>query len=443
MTIRGVLLRSLLPVLQRLSALRSNKGSALFTPKVKKGFKLDPQDPKTWWMTHAAQGLNSIPIMAQMYDHAMSLGKVPAQKFYSDAKTHVDTVAAVAAFYGFDAATGGGDTYNYEAEALGQTMIYSENAMPTIDFRKPLIKDPADLAKVKPPDWLNAGRVQFVLDVIKLNAEMGYKTGKFCSPFSLAVALRTYPKLVRDMRKNPQFAHDLFSVLADEILPSYLKVQKKQCGISAATGADAWSVFPNLSPELMEEWVVPYAERLFKNCTDFGVIALAVGGGGDYCEESIEKFDKTILFRCFDIQKKLFHGMPMLVLGMGRWHEYPLETVIEYLTPLSKKGIRVSIIASLNARLLRDGPVEKIVDTIKRYVDQLSRDHNLAISLANVPADTPSHHIHAAVAATHTYGKFPIAQHLDDIPFQLPEREPFEEYRKRMTSGTGGNNEKD
>ena len=436
MSIRGVLLRSALPLLQRISTLRSNRGAALFTPKVKKGVKLDPRDPKTWWMAHAAQGLNAVPMMAQMYDHAMSLAGVPAQKFYSDAKTHVDTVAAVAAFYGFDAATGGGDTYNYEAEALGQTMIYSENAMPTIDFRNPLIKKPEDLVKLKSPDWLNAGRVPFVLDVIRYNAEMGYKTGKFCSPFSLAVALRTYPKLVRDMRKNPQFAHDLFAVLTDEILPSYLKVQKKQCGISAATGADAWAVFPNLSPELMEEWVLPYAERLFKNCTDFGVIALAVGGGGDYCEESIEKFDKTILFKCFDIQKKLFHGMPMLVLGMGRWHEYPLEAVVEYLAPLGEKGMRLSIIASLNARLLRDGPVEKIVDTVKRFIDMLGRDHNLAISLANVPADTPSPHIHAAVAATHTYGHFPIAPNLDDIPFQPPQREPFEEYRKKMSSGT-------
>ena len=92
--------------------------------------------------------------------------------------------------------------------------------------------------------------------------------------------------------------------------------------------------------------------------------------------------------------------------------------------------MRLSIIASLNARLLRDGPVEKIVDTVKRFIDMLGRDHNLAISLANVPADTPSPHIHTAVAATHTYGHFPIAPNLDDIPFQPPQREPFEEYRK-------------
>jgi uroporphyrinogen-III decarboxylase len=439
MGIRGLLLRSSLPLLIRLSTLKGKGGSSLFTPKVKKGVTVDPLDPKTWWMSHAAKSTTVIPIMAQMYDHAMSLAGVPARKFYSDAKTHVNTVAAVAAYYGLDSAIGGGDTYNYEVEALGQKMIYSENAMPTIDFRDPFIKEPADLAKLKPPDWLNAGRIPFVLDVIRLNAGMGYKTGKFCSPFSLAVALRTYPKLIRDMRKNPQFAHDLFTVLVDEILPSYLKVQKKQCGIKVAAGADAWAVFPNLSPELMEKWVVPYAERLFKNCTDFGVISMAVGGGGDYCEESIEKFDKDILFKCFDIQKKLFLGTPMIVLGMGRWHEYPLETVTEYLMDQSKKGTRASIVASLNARLLRDGPVDKIVDTIIRYMDVLGREHNLAISLANIPADTPPRHIHAAVAATHTYGRLPLARNLEEIPLKVPERESFQEYVEKMSSGKGLN----
>ena len=439
MSIRGLLLRSFLPFLIRLSTLKSKRGSALFTPKVKKGVKLDPQDPKTWWMRHIAKVHNGIPIMAQMYDHAMSLAGVPAKKFYSNAQAHVHTVAAVAAYYGLDSATGGGDTYNYEAEAMGQKMIYSENAMPTIDSRNPLIKEPTDLTKLRPPDWLNAGRIPFVLEVIRSNAEMGYKTGKFCAPFSLAVALRTYPKLIRDMRKNPEFAHDLFTVLVDEILPSYLQVQKKKCGISLAAGPDAWAVFPNLSPELMEKWVVPYAERLFKNCTDFGVIALAAGGGGDYCEESIEKFDKNILFKCFDIQKKLFLGMPMLQLGMGRWHEYPLETVVEYLMPQRKKGMRVSIVASLNARLLRDGPVDKIIDTIKRYIEVLGRDHNLAISLANIPADTSPRHIHTAVAATRTYGRLPLARNLDEVALQVPERESFQEYLEKMSSGTGLN----
>ena len=438
MGIRGLLLRSALPLLIRVGTMMAKKGSAPFTTKITKGITLDPRDPKTWWMVYAAQKQSRIPIMAIMPDHSMFLAGVPARKFYSEARANVHATAAVAAYYGFDSASGGGDTYNYEAEALGQKLIYSDNAMPTADFRDPLIKEHKDLAKLKAPDWLTAGRIRFILDVIKLNKVLGYKTGKFCAPFSLAVTLRSYPKLIKDLKKNPAFAHDLFTVLSDEILPSYLKLQKKYCGIRAATGADAWAVFPNLSLDLIEEWVVPYSERLFNNCLDFGMMAMTAGGG-DYCEERLEKFDKDILFKCFAIQKKLLSNMPMFVLGTGPWHEYPLEPVIEYLTPYKEKGIRIAIVAYMNARLLRDGPVERIVDNIKRFIDVLGRDYNLAIILANIPADTPPEHIHAAVAAAHTYGSFPLASNLDGVALEVPERESFQEYAEKMSAGTGLN----
>jgi uroporphyrinogen-III decarboxylase len=438
MGIRGLVLRSALPLLIRLGTMRAKKSSTPFAPKIKKGVSLDPGDPKTWWMVSATQKHSRIPIMALMSDHSMFLAGVPAKKFYSDASANVTTTAAVAAYYGFDSASGGGDTYNYEAEALGQRLIYSDNAMPTADFRDPLIKEPKDLAKLKAPDWLSMDRIRFILDVIKLNAGLGYKTGKFCAPFSLAVTLRSYPKLIRDLKKDPGFAHDLFTLLADEILPSYLKVQKKYCGIRAATGADAWAVFPNLSLDLIEKWVVPYAERLFNNCLDFGMMAMSAGGA-DYCEERLEKFDKDILFRCFAIQKKLLSNMPMFVLGTGRWHEYPLEPVIEYLAPYKEKGIHVAVMTYINARLLRDGPVDRIVDNIKRFIDVLGRDHNLFVILANIPADTPPQHIHAAVATAHTYGHLPLAPDLDEIEFKVPERESFQEYVGKMSAGAGLN----
>jgi uroporphyrinogen-III decarboxylase len=434
MGIKGFFLKHSFPLLIWLSTQKAKRGNAFFTPKIKKGVKIEPNDPKTWWLVNAVQNHKRIPIIAPLADHSMCLAGVPARKFYSEAETHIKTMAAAAAYYGLDAVSGGGDTYNFEAEALGQKMIYSENAMPTIDFREPLIKNPADLLKLKVPDWIRSGRIPFILDTIKLNATMGLKSGKFCAPFSLAVALRSYPRLIRDLRKNPEFAHDLFIFLVDEILPSYLRLQKKYCGISAANGADAWAVFPNLTPDLMEKWVLPYADRLFNNCLNYGIIATTVGCG-DYCEERIEKFDKKILFKCFDIQRKLLRGMPMVSLGTGLWHKYPLQPVLEYLTRYKEKGIRAFIPANVNARLVRDGPVEKIVRNIKCFIDFFGRDHNLFIVLANIPADTPPRHVHAAVAAARTYGRLPIVADLNDVRFQTPERESFQKYVESMSSG--------
>ncbi len=415
----------------------NGKGAASFIkPEIKTPATPDPRDPKSWWLSYAAQRQPWIPVMAPLAEHAQYLTGIPARTFYSDAQVNVNTLAALAAYYGFDNAMGVGDTYNYEAEALGQKMVYSENAMPTVDSRDPLIKQHSDLQKIKVPDWLNAGRIRFVLDLIRLNAELGMPGGKFCAPFSLAVNIRSYPLLIKDLRKHPEFAHDLFTFLVDEILTSYLKLQKEHCGISAATAPDAWSAFPNLTPELAQTWVVPYAERLFKNCQSFGVKAL-VAGCFDYCEERIEKFDKTILFTCFDIQTKLAFGMPMLLLGMGRWHEYPLEPVLEYLERYKNNNIRAVVMAQINARLLRDGPPQAIINLVRRFIDRLGRDHNLTIIMSNVPADTPPHHIHAAVAAVHTYGRLPLAENLDRIAVNIPERESFHDYVQKMSEGRG------
>jgi hypothetical protein len=122
---------------------------------------------------------------------------------------------------------------------------------------------------------------------------------------------------------------------------------------------------------------------------------------------------------------------------MGRWHEYPLEPVAEYLKKYQDKGIRASIMANLNARLLRDGPPERIIAAVKRFIKVLGTFHNLAIVLANIPADTPPRHIHAAVAATRACSRLAPGADPDEVGVTVPERESFQEYIDTMSGGRG------
>ena len=416
--------------------MESKKGESFFSADSVQGLELDPKDPKTWCIAQNQNNPDWIQITAQMHDHAMTLAGLPADRFYRDAETHVRVMVAVAAYYGFDAGRGSFDVYNIEAEAMGQKMISSHGAMPTVDFREPLIDNPGDLLKIRVPDWRSAGRAPFALDVIRLNSALGLNRGYFCAPFSLAVAIRSYPKLIRDMKKNPEFARDLFTFLVDEILPSYLRVQKDECGVTVGLGSDAWAAFPNLSPALLEEWVVPYTERLSSNLKKFGDSALYVGGA-DYCEERVEHFDEATLFRCLDIQTKFAGGAPVLFMGMGRWQDYPLEPMVEYLRQYKDRGIRASVTAGVNARLLRDGPIDGVISYVRRVIDALGRDHNLTFWLSNIPADTPPEHVHAAVAAVHTYGRRPIPPTLDDNVVRVPARESFQQYVRRVSKGSG------
>ena len=93
----------------------------------------------------------------------------------------------------------------------------------------------------------------------------------------------------------------------------------------------------------------------------------------------------------------------------------------------------VSVIAGVDATLLKNGPIEAIVERIKLYIDMLGRDGRCMIHLNQVPAETPPDHIHAAVAACHTYGQLPIAEDLDDVPFEMPRIERFEEFIHRKS----------
>ncbi|MFC1986294.1 uroporphyrinogen decarboxylase family protein [Chloroflexota bacterium] len=369
-----------------------------------------------------------IPIFAQMHDHAMTLAGVPAKKYFSDARLFVDTVAEVAAYYEIDGLKFGADVFNYEVEGLGGKMVYGENSMPTIDFRDPLVKAPEDLRRLKTPDFHRDGRFPYALDCMKYGKEYGDYQGAFCAPFSMAVGLRSFPALIKDMRKQPKFAHELLTFIVDEVLIPYLKVQKDELGLTFSLGADAWCSIPNLSVKEMKEWVVPYNQRLMARAKGFGMTTISISG--DYCEERLEKFDIDVLYGSFEVEIAS-QGIPSIMLAMGRWHEYPLEPVVKFLDKYKQQGIRVAVSAGVNARLLRDGPVDKIVDNVKRFIDAFAQDHDLTMSLANIPADTPSEHVHAAVAATHTYGLKPIAADLNKIKLELPEREPFAEWKKK------------
>lgn len=66
----------------------------------------------------------------------------------------------------------------------------------------------------------------------------------------------------------------------------------------------------------------------------------------------------------------------------------------------------------------------------ERFFLQKTKCSHCMIHLNQIPGDTPSGHVHAAVAACHTYGRFPMPEDLDDVQFEIPEREPFLEFVK-------------
>ena len=356
-------------------------------------------------------------IAAQCNDHSARLAGVPARRFFTDAETFARTQLLTTAYYGLDAPNNLWDVYNIEAEAMGQTIVYPPDGIPDADRTDPLIKSPADLDKIRIPDPAKSGRMPWVHRINQLYLEMTGKPARayFCAPFSLAVNIRGYENLITDMALRPNFAHELFAFLCDEVLVPYIEAMRAAVDSPnlLADGNDAWASPPMITLDMMDEYVVAYTERLRSKLGDKVVTR---GNWGDAESRDPERFMAQKL-KC----------SPRVLSTL----DPDLYSIGPQRVKAFAKDRDVYITAGIDATLLCEGPAEAIVQRVKQYIDVLGRDENFAIYLNQIPAETPAEHIHAAVAACHTYGQYPIAEYLDDIAFEFPERESFSDFVKK------------
>ncbi|MBN1264631.1 MAG: hypothetical protein JXA25_04010 [Anaerolineales bacterium] len=364
----------------------------------------------------------------QMHDHAMTVARVPARKFYWEADVLVDVHLAVCRWYGFDSNTITFDVYNLEVEALGAKMIYSDNAMPTVDVSNPLIKSPADLEKYGPLDP-SKGRIPYGIEVAKQFTEKApgpFAGGLFCSPWSLLCQAMGYPPAVRAMKRDKVFMQALFDWAENQAIWPYMEALRK-FGIKNAMGADAWAAFPNLTPELIDEWVIPSSVRMKeRGKKELGMAISAGAVAGDYCEEDPGKFDKDIMFKCWDVVAKTF-PMKLAASAMGRTQDWNMHWLYEYAT---RSGKKMPIMGALNGRFVRDSSPEQITDKVREWIDILGRDGRFLMMIGNIPADSPPINIHTAVEATRVLGRYPIAANLSSIAVEPPQFKPFDEWLK-------------
>jgi len=395
-----------------------------------KGLHIGTLSPATRTMAAMMGKPDIVPFPgAQAHDHCMTVARVPARKYYWDAELHLSTQMAVQRWYEMDGYTVAADVYNWETEALGAKFIYSDKAMPTPDVSQPLISSPADLARLKPLDP-SQGRVPFAIELAKLTAERAsglLKDGFFCSPFSMMCNMMGYPAAVRALRKNPQFARDVYAFIEEGAILPFVAAQARDGGLKSFTGPDAWACFPNLSFEMIREWELPSAQRLKAKGKAQGWNIKAGSVAGDYCEEDPAKFDKKLMWQSFDVLNEFgLLGMKMVLGMMGRTQDWDPHWLKEY----SDAHGKMPVFLALNGRFTRDSKPEEIVAKLRQWIDVLGRDGKLAINIANIPADTDPLNVFVASRAVHTLGRYPIAPDLSKVKVDLPAFEPFEKWLK-------------
>jgi uroporphyrinogen-III decarboxylase len=236
-----------------------------------------------------------------------------------------------------------------------------------------------------------------------------------------------YPKAVRAIRRDKVFAQELFDYVENDVIFPYLKAQR-EAGAHTSTGADAWAAFPNLTPELVEEWVVPSAHRLGERGKKELKMTVSAGAAAcDYCEEDPQKFDKDMMFRCWEAASKTMF-LETTLSAMGRTQDWNMEWMQEFAIKHGKGGRKLPIFASMNGRFTRDSPPEALVEKVREWIDIMGRDGGLLFFIGNVPADTPELNVHTLVQAVHTLGTYPIPEDLSTVQVKTPEFQPFDEW---------------
>ena len=338
-------------------------------------------------MADAMRGpVRQVPVYGQMHEFVAEQCGIPRREFFRRPELLVAATLDVQARFGLDLPAITYDVYNIEAEALGQQIRWSDTGMPDIDRDVPLVRDRADLSRIRTPrfDSVDAcGRV------LAMHAAFRRLTGiepalSFCAPFTLATNLRGIEQFLLDIYTDPDFARDLLARITEEVLAPWILYQQRHFPDSARfNGVDATASPPIVSPALLRDWVAPSILRLRELCGPGVFVANWVGE--QYLERPEEMLDLKLL-----VGPGSLLGQDPDVEKLGP--ELYKEFAVRYDVPL---------ILGVGAGFLARARPEAVAERVRRYVEVGARGGRFALYLCNLGASTPPENLRAAVEAAH------------------------------------------
>jgi hypothetical protein len=342
------------------------------------------------WVAQAGTGIpDRVPTYAQLCELLTEELGEPSDKIFHDPKLLAEGTFKVCDRYGIDVPSVDFDTYNIEAEAIGQSMVFHKDIAPDVNRSNSMIKDKSDLKKIKTPDFNTAGRCRMVVDLYHLILE---ETGQipslaFCAPFSLAANIRGLSPLLMDIMTNPSFAKELFQRINEELLIPWLEyLHGFFPETPAIVGADAMASLPMVNERIMEEWLVP----------GIGQLQEVVGPKVCVPNWTGERYSKNPE-KVMDFRRKVNPGFiqgqdpDIEVLGPEFYRDYADKHDLP-------------LLLGIGAVFLNDATPEEVEARVKHYVEVGNRDGKLWFYLCNLSPTTPKDNIKAAVSALHKYG---------------------------------------
>jgi MtaA/CmuA family methyltransferase len=194
----------------------------------------------------------------------------PLSRYYRDYRVLADANLAVIEAFGFDIAQTISDPYR-EAADWGLEIEYPDDGL--LLRKRPLIADPSDLARLRPPDPRSGRRMSDRLEAVRyLRARLGGEIpvmGWVEGALAEANVLRGDTALMTDLYDRPEWVAELLELCAG------VEIDFARAQIEA--GADIIglgdAIASQVSPRMYREFALPYEKRIFDAVRGMGAVA--------------------------------------------------------------------------------------------------------------------------------------------------------------------------
>jgi MtaA/CmuA family methyltransferase len=218
----------------------------------------------------------------------------PLSRYYLDHRVLVEANLAVLKDFGLDIVQAISDPYR-EAADFGLEVEFPEDDLPLA--RKPLLADPADIQKLKPPDPSTGKRMSDRLEAIRCFREqaggevpiMGWVEGSLAE----AADLRGMEALLMDLILRPEWVEELLEIC----LEVEIAFARAQVGAGADIVGLGDAVCSQISPKMYQQYALPHEQRIFDAVHEMGaltrlhicgnttqIVTGMVGSGADFVD---------------------------------------------------------------------------------------------------------------------------------------------------------------
>jgi len=324
-----------------------------------------------------------IPVNLLISDHAARVIGITVSEYNKSAQLLAKGQIAAWRAYGADMVNTGPGLTGIP-EAIGSTLAFPDNSPFVADFA---VSKESDLDRLKVPDPEKDGRLPLFLEagsiVVREIGDQVPVSMTTSGPFTTAANIRGTETFLRDLHKNPEFAHRLLRLATETIV----RFAEKATQIGARLGlADPVASGTLISQRQFRAFALPYLNEIVERITAFAGAppSLHICGNtakiwGDMADTGVSVLS---LDDMVDIgEAKTAVGTRVAILGNIR------PTEVMYLG--EPEDVRQNVRECLS----------KGWDSPKGYI--------LGLGCA-LPIDTPPQNIHALVRAARDYGRWPL-----------------------------------